>query len=364
MTSDRDFAEADSLWEFVTDPDRPATSDLERTVRRVQRATDRSTTMAPRDTVWDQVMASTSPARPASPSRAATGLIASGGWARQQVGRWQSVVSFGLVLMFLASLLIVAHDRVISPALATATPTASDTAGMVPLDATPGVDGECVAREVTWQEPDVPPVRTPAPQYEAKQPAPREIGEAALETYLTYMICLNGTTLDDDQAVAAANTYRSASEADINEMLMGPGSKPSTDGAYASRDDEITQNAIIPVNRPVITYTDVNETGVWSDFPSFEVFWPTDVYELIDGRYGVVIGSVSTDSFRQGSVDEDPFSDGTLTWVAFVEQDGQVFIDEIEWFCTGDWVHLDPDGNEVATPVVDEATNTSRIICR
>ena len=125
MTSDRDFAEAESLWDFVADPDRPATTDIERTARQVQRAIGppMTGTVVPRDAMWARVMDAATTSRPASPSRAATGFIASGGWARQQLGRRQSVISFGLVLMFLASLLVVAHDRVVSPALATATPT-------------------------------------------------------------------------------------------------------------------------------------------------------------------------------------------------------------------------------------------------
>lgn len=359
MTSDRDFAEAESLWEFVTDRDKPPTTDLERTVRRVQRATsDTSTsTTAPRDEIWSRMMATATPRTP-SPSKAATGFIASSGWARQQVGRWQSVVSFGLVLAFLASLLIVAHDRVISPALATATPTASGHTGMVPLDATPGLDGECVAREVTWQEPDVPPVRTPVPQYEAKQPAPREIGEAALETYISYMTCLIDVSGDGSETTQAILSYRTNNdEMDVSEMLRGPDNKESTDGAYASRDEEIVQNAIMPVNRPVATYNFSGEGTPWGSY--IRVFWPSDVYELIDGRYGVVIGTTSTEVFREGATGDDPFDEGILTWVAFVEQDGQVFIDEVETFCIGEWLLADGDGNPIATPVPD-----AQYVCR
>ena len=343
MTSDRDFAEAESLWEFVADPDRPATTDIERTARQVQRAIGPPMpgTVVPRDAMWARVIDVTPTSRPASPSRAATGFIASGGWARQRLGRGQSVISFGLVLMFLASLLVVAHDRVVSPALATATPTEDGEGGMAPLEATPGADGACVAREVTWQEPDF----RAEPHYEAVRFASIEIVEQALETYVSLMNCNLPVSFDPENPAESAQALAVRSlvtDRQWNALFGSPANLPPT-----PPDDVVLRSAVITLNSPRIIIVDSQGPG-WSG--GYVVFDPRQVYELVDGRFGVMFGIVSSEDFSPFEAGEPNQGNRLLIWVAFAEQDGILFIDEMRSICTADRVNLESEGQSVATP--------------
>jgi hypothetical protein len=133
---------------------------------------------------------------------------------------------------------------------------------------------------------------------------------------------------------------------------------------YSDTTDKlITQSAVIPVNRPIATYTRPNEAGIW-DEPTIGVFWSSDVYELVDGRYGVVIGSITTDAFRSTGVETGDYRHKPLFWLAFVEQNGQLFIDEFGGFCTGEWVYMDGEGSPVSTPLPDVPPTGTTAFCR
>ena len=355
MTSDRDFAEADALWDFVANADQPPRTDVERTVRRVQGAmeADRTTPPMPRDRIWAEVV--TSAARPPErPSPAASGFLPGGGWARRQVGRWQSVVSFGLMVAVLFSLLGIAHDRVMSPALATPAPV-SIPAGSFAGESTPATAGACVARDVSWQEPEF----RADPHYEAVRPAPTEIGEAALETYIAFSSCtVSNFDPNDPTASLAMTAFRSF----VTDRLWATWTSSSPD--YSGMTDKlITQSAVIPVNRPIATYSPPNEDDP-REKPYVGVFWPSDVYELVDGRYGVVIGSITSDAFRSTGVETEDYRHQPLFWLAFVEQNGQLFIDEFGGFCTGEWVYMDGEGNPIATPMPNALPAGTTAFCR
>jgi hypothetical protein len=352
MTSDRDFAEADALWEFVANPDQPPRDDVERTVRRVQGVVgaERTVQAMPRDRIWSEVVTSVA-TPPGRPSPAASGFVPALGWTRRRVGRWSSVVSYGLMVAVVFSLLGIAHDRVMSPALATPAPEliASD---FISTEGTPVAEDGCVARDVTWEGEADPAGRPAVQRYQPIMSAPEDIGAEAMSTYIGFMTCLlnvSASLAPEEDAVLDTYLTANAQQWNIDQMY---GAWPVSDriGNGWTIDRQITSEMVIPVNRPLINFQ-VSENFLSDGSASIPIFLPGDVYELVDGRYGVVIGSVSSEAFREGRTGSDPFAQTLLTFVGFEEQNGQLFIDEIRDFCTGAWLALDANGQPTSTPM-------------
>jgi hypothetical protein len=247
------------------------------------------------------------------------------------VKRWQPIVSFSVVLLLLLGLFAITIDRASSPG---GIPSTSDTAPLSAALQSEGqaivVEPDCTAREVVWHEPE----STLAPDRPARYVpigfASKEIGQQALATYLSFKACEReilypDADLDEDYLESWVGvtylTDRAVQDFDDH-------------GVYLTASDavslEITQSAPIPVNRPIPTYLFKGSRD------SIEGFNAGDVFKFFDGRYGAIIGSVSTSAFREGG-DPGTWEDGLLTFVAFVEQDGQLFIDEYQTFCTGEW---------------------------
>jgi hypothetical protein len=111
--------------------------------------------------------------------------------------------------------------------------------------------------------------------------------------------------------------------------------------------DEILRSFPLPINRPSTIY--------WFPGTTFgvQVFSPGDVYELTDGRYGVMLGTTSITTLRNPPEDIVD-SEKNLTFVAFVKIDGRFYIDEYVAICMGIPGSATMEGTPVPTPVPDE----------
>ena len=91
------------------------------------------------------------------------------------------------------------------------------------------------------------------------------------------------------------------------------------------RINEILNTFPMPVNEPVDIAMPPVTADVGLEYTS-AIFAPSDVYLLPDGRYGAIVGSMSTAALADpNAVTDDDFS----RFFAFVEVDGRYYIDEL-----------------------------------
>ncbi|MGC4190805.1 MAG: hypothetical protein QM589_06535 [Thermomicrobiales bacterium] len=189
----------------------------------------------------------------------------------------------------------------------------------------------------------------PQPLYTPVTPVSYEQGLAIQQTYFNYLACswlnlsetppavwptpdANMQTFLTDRMriywndVHAAPTYQE----DIRAYICRPVA------------DELLESFPLPVNQPVTAALQ----NVKPDHQNAQpIFLPTDVYQLPDDRFGVMMGSISTASLRNPDV---LTGSDWLSFVAFVEQDGHYYVDEdIVVLGTGDPI-IDPPPS--ATP--------------
>ncbi|MGC4107912.1 MAG: hypothetical protein QM753_16435 [Thermomicrobiales bacterium] len=194
----------------------------------------------------------------------------------------------------------------------------------------------------------------PAPEYAPVERVSYEQGLVIQQAYLMYQRCLadafpdNGTPpslplayppdllsyfSDRQRFILQASQETDRPQADMREYAC----RPVADNVLASFP--------LPVNQPQQAAIYSGSTGIQY---AVYVFSPADVYRLPDGRYGAIIGTVSTASLQHP--DELAARD-TLTFVAFVEKGGRYYLDE-------EVLVLAPDTRR---PIVDPpATDTPR----
>jgi len=167
----------------------------------------------------------------------------------------------------------------------------------------------------------------PEPRYTPAKPVSYEQGLAIQQAYLNYLACswqnLSGTapaiwpTPDAGMQSVIADRMRILWD-DIHA------SNRAEIQAYTCRRvaDELLSSFPLPVNR-TMTFAVQN---VEPDHQNARaIFLPSDVYQLPDGRYGAMIGTVSSAALQDLDVlTEDDF----LSFVVFVEQDGHYYVDE------------------------------------
>lgn len=99
----------------------------------------------------------------------------------------------------------------------------------------------------------------------------------------------------------------------------------------APREKLIEQNFPLSVNRPN-RHMPIEEVDGIRNITDVQVFDASGVFYLPDGRYGAVIGSIST------AILQNPKAyghDSIVFFIAFVEVDGRYFIDEFVPVFTG-----------------------------
>ena len=174
---------------------------------------------------------------------------------------------------------------------------------------------------------------------------PDETGTAIQETYLHYLRCERDRF---DQVFPPGSAPPSGTP--VPPVGIGPSAEMLTYFSDRLRYDRLSselpteQQAALDAYRYEPRATTVLETfplpvtqpqdyAIWSLLPYIDeidelasVFGPSDVYLLPDGRYGAVQGTVTTAAL------DDPntvTADDHLLFIAFVEDDGRYFIDEI-----------------------------------
>lgn len=270
--------------------------------------------------------------------------------------RWQPAVSLFVVAAFLVSLIGLAWDRGVLNDFGTSQQPASELDPFTPDRPTPTEpavsDVTCAPRTEERLSDDELRVFSindwnPPLHYNAK-PANPEIAQMAIDTYLGYMQCEYeyhfGTPSAAPDASGARQTYLSDR---MRYLLLydtlTPAQQREVDDFLADNpSDEIIEGFPLPVNR------DINRAIAVGDDAFFrEVFMVGEVYELPDGRYGAILGSIST----QMLVEQRPVreSDGAMTFVAFWPEDGQLYIDELLGLCVPGLVPVEMPAD--ATPV-------------
>jgi hypothetical protein len=183
----------------------------------------------------------------------------------------------------------------------------------------------------------------PAPQYAPAKAISYDKGEAIQDTYLHYIRCEwqafdqayppgstppigAGTPVPPLESSPAMRSY--FSDRLLYDHMYGsltPEQQKALDAYRCEpRIDTILERFPLPVNQPndyavksLLANGDIDELA--------GVFSPSDVYLMPDGRYGVVMGSVSTAALTDpNAVTRNDW----LTFVAFVEVDGKYYIDE------------------------------------
>ncbi len=349
----------------------PASNDLEATMLRTQRAlaTNRLATSAMPDslkqTMWEELMHAQSASTINKPARAASNprtkpisvvIPSLRGSERgilnpthphhsrlaRAVMRWQPAVSLAIVVAFLVGLIGVAYQRGIwnEPD----SPERSGAASQVMYDGNdastfPEVPAQCatngpVESDAFYANMSIGDL--PQPEYTPVQAVMPEVGERIQQTYLRFARCQHESTENYPYPEATPTTYSEVLDplalsyfSDRARLTM---LYPELDATQQTHMDDqqcaaigqILEGFPLPLNQPVdyalISSTVDNLPGVlWFAFA------PSDVYLLPDGRFGAIMGTVSTAALIDPSTTTE---DDILTFIAFVEKDGHYLIDE------------------------------------
>ncbi len=359
----------DALFAFGDDPNAAPAYDLEATVRLVQHATGldaaRSSSI-PTDLkhqIWEDLM-HTQTANPSLPSptahrisRTATqredtrssptghGLVLSrphDSRIVRAVVRWQPAVSLAIVIGFLVGLVGIAYQRGIWNEPNPAEPSGAASQVMYDSDDAstyPEVPAQCATNGPVKSDEfymDISIKDLPQPEYTPVQAVTPEAGERIQDTYLRFARCqyesienfpypeATPTTYSDALTPLTLSYFSGQARLALLYPALNASQQDEIDTQQCAAIEEILAGFPLPLNQPhdyaLISSTVDNLPNV-----TWLAFAPSDVYLLPDGRFGAIMGSVSTAALV------DPASatlDDQLTFVAFVEQDGRYLIDE------------------------------------
>ncbi len=338
----------------------PASDEIEAVMLRAWRALgDRSLTTTPlpselRNHIREELMTSTTATfdhigrTPLPPDGEAPASLAIP--ALPPARGWQAIAGFALMIAMLAALVALTWQATTNDGAGEPTPTSVAAQGlydpedpstfpMMPEACVPNGqigDANVANRSINdWV----------APEYAPAKAVPTETGLAIQQMYMNYLRCEweafnqqfppgstppagEGTPIPPLERSPDMLTYLS-DRLRFDHMYgsLSPEQQADLD-AYRClpRIDTILATFPLPVNQPM-------DYAIWSLLPHIDeidelalVFSPSDVYLLPDGRYGAIVGSVSTAAL------DDPnavISDDLLAFVAFVEEDGRYYIDEM-----------------------------------
>lgn len=170
----------------------------------------------------------------------------------------------------------------------------------------------------------------PTPEYMPAERVSYEQGLAIQQTYLAYQRCRQDSLPETPPAVwptptsaelsyfsdrmrfiLSSATLSAPQQVDIQSLVCRPVA------------NDLLTSFPLPVNSPPnLTSSDPSAGGSQYGVATFS---PSDVYLLPDGRYGAMIGTISTAGLRTPDV---LTSTDRLSFVAFVEKDGRYYIDE------------------------------------
>lgn len=287
--------------------------------------------------------------------------------------RWQPAVSLAIVIAFLVGLVGVAYQRGIWNEGGTPEPQAGVSQiapGPGDFPETPVASSECVphgadrlsAEELESMSLSDWPLRSYVP-VRAIDP---EIGQAALDTYLGWTACqvqfVYSENTPDRYASDEMLSYYSDRWRYLVLSATFEDDRMEERHEYWSRDvgQELVASFPLPLNRPRVVF----DFGTYPNTRSTDAFSPGDVFQLPDGRYGVVTGTISTEMLQNGPA-LAPY-DSWLNFIAFLEVDGTLYIDEMFPFCVGEEVLTALDGEVWATPLADDMNENKNVItqCR
>lgn len=162
------------------------------------------------------------------------------------------------------------------------------------------------------------------PSYRYPWPAESEIQAAIHETYTHFLQCLVIPHVEPGAETPEEMSTYSSDRARFVKMRddLSPDQQADIDAfTCLDREQRVLDAFPLPINvsaRPLTIPTTNPPDPDWE-----QSFGP--VYQLGDGRYGMVLGSVSSAVLQDPSLATD---DDWLTFVAFVEVDGTYYIDE------------------------------------
>lgn len=339
----------------------PGRTDIERTMMRayrVSRAHNPAKAAMPRDVknqIWKDLMELTAPSP--APSRPTATLVGTQRPAQPleesislgQRGSWQAVASFALMLAVLASLVSFLWYQGAGNHLGAPTPTTVAGQGVFDSDdpsTFPRVPETCIPNgevlsDETLVNRSIDDWLTPA--YGPAEAVSYEKGKAIQDTYLHYLSCEAqafdqtfppgstppvgaGTPVPPLEASPAMRTYFSE-RLRFDHMYGSLSAEQQADldaWRCQPRVDRILETFPLPVNhREDYAVATLLANGDIDTVQS--IFSPADIYLMPDGRYGTIIGTVTTAAL------DDPnaiTSNDYLVFIAFVEEDGRYYIDE------------------------------------
>lgn len=357
-----DQGQADELGAFgdalVNGCQRPASTDLEHAlVRAYQASRSQGASAASIDLIsediktqiWEELMATygqshalSTPTAMSEDNRPPAHITAS--HVPPSFGAtWPATVSFTLVLGMLAALMALAWQQVADDA-GSPTPTSVAAQGlydpddistysMMPERCVPNgevtSDAELAQRSIDdW----VPPVYAPA------KAVSYETGVAIQESYMHFLRC-EWDALHPDLPAGATPALPLQESPEMltyfSDRLrfdrlyndLSPEQQDALDAFRCQpRNTKVLETFPLPVNQPqdyailsLVPYIDEIDELV-------EVFAPSDVYLLPDGRYGAITGTITTAALANPNAIT---SDAHLLFIAFVEKDGRYYIDEL-----------------------------------
>ena len=317
----------------------------------------RASTVLPsidRQEIWGKIMQNTAIPAPrfttASSSSAWLGSKRFASPARKhRLSQWHAAGSFVAVLVFLAGIVGIAYFQGPHQNPKTA---GNSLAGQILYDSDDAstfiqAPADCVANGGTFTPDDELTSKAssdwPEPAYAPVKAVQPEVGEQILQTYLGFVRCtydatkalnwMPGTPVTyQDIVPLTAMTYlsdRYRFGAFIYNDLSAE-QQVSVDTFYChSRTSAILEAFPLPVNA-------ANDSAVLERTvdnlvrEAVGVFNPFDVYLLPDGRYGAIIGTISSEDLVRwlSGGDAANAEPSSLLFVAFVERDGSYYVDE------------------------------------
>jgi len=253
--------------------------------------------------------------------------------------RWQPMASLAVVIAVLVGVVGVAYQRgVLNEPEALAPLAGMNQIAPAPQDfpETPVASTECVshgADRLTAEELESMSLSDwPLRSYVPVQAIDPAIGQAALDTYLGWNACSMAFWSSESTPVGYASDEMLSYYSDRWQFLT-LSSNAGTEQREAFRDywdpsigQELVADFPLPLNRPEVLFA----YGTYPTGGSIIAFAPGDVFQLPDGRYGVVTGTVSTETLRNGPSHEH---EGRLQFIAFLDVGGTLYIDEMFPIC-------------------------------
>lgn len=328
----------DDLFEFAANPADPTTG-LEHTVSQVHRALTAGSHAMPssiRDQIREELMPSNtastsgfaSPPHATAPTPSTT-PIHRGAPPRARfmdtIARWQPVVSMTIVVALLASVIALTYHRGMLddpsshlPGAMPATPATADTSDCEPNP--PGLS------EDQLREKSIDDWRPRSHRF--PWPAEPDIELAVQDTLFRYNHCF-GLILTGDLSRDAPVLEPFYSDR-VRFIGLYDQLAPQQQAGIDAMDCDHRATQVIE-NFPILVNGERYIFSTTGEYPprDYEEEWVDDVpvYQIGDGRFAMVFGYVTADTFRNPEAVTDHES---LTFLAFTESNGYYYIDE--WF--------------------------------